>query len=158
MAAPRSEITGTAAGSILTVEFLTAGIVVFTDDIISSANFESGAFDKIGCDFFSSVCIHALDCRTRYMHLFGALFLSETDIVDQPYCFIFFDCHNLNIILIFIIFTVKKVVLRKITNSFAFFRSCHVSSSFPVVFPDRYIFKNEIAVKRKTAIKHKPSA
>ena len=82
MAAPRSEVAGAAADSVFAVEFLTTGIVVFTDDVISSANFESSAFNQIGCDFLSGIRVHALDCRTRYMHLFGALFLSETDVVD----------------------------------------------------------------------------
>lgn len=134
VAASRSEVAGAAANPVFAVKFLTTGIVIFTDDIISSADLKGGTFDEIGCDFFSRIRINALDCRARYVHLLGALFLCKTDIVDQSDGFIFFESHNLDIIFFLVVSAIEKVIFRKAADAFALFRSCHVLSSFPVYF------------------------
>ena len=64
MAASRPEVAGAAANSVFAAEFLTTCIVIFADDIISSANFESGAFNEISCDFLSGVRV-----PVSYTHL-----------------------------------------------------------------------------------------
>ena len=97
-----SNVAGTAADSVFAAEFLAAGVVVFADHVISSADFKRSPFDEINGQFFAGVGIQALHRGTRYMHLLGALLLGETDIVDQPDRLVFFEGkgHYLHVVLI----------------------------------------------------------
>ena len=132
MASAGSEIAGAAADPVFTAEFLTAGLVVLADDIISSAHLQGSTQYEIGGDFFSRIRIHALYCRAGHVHLLGALFLGHPHVVDETDGLVFFDGHDLNFFGIRMIFTVKEIVFRKIANALALFRSCHIVSSFPV--------------------------
>ena len=129
-----SNVAGTAADSVFAAEFLAAGVVVFADHVISSADFKRSPFDEINGQFFAGVGIQALHRGTRYMHLLGALLLGETDIVDQPDRLVFFEGkgHYLHVVLIIGVFCIKVIIFWKAANPLAFFWSCHKLSSFHV--------------------------
>lgn len=130
-----SNVAGTAADSVFAAEFLAAGVVVFADHVISSADFKRSPFDEINGQFFAGVGIQALHRGTRYMHLLGALLLGETDIVDQPDRISYSSRVRVitcMVVLIIGVFCIKVIIFWKAANPLAFFWSCHKLSSFHV--------------------------
>ncbi len=125
ISAVHRRVAGTAALSVFAAEFLAAVLVVFTYFVIAAIDFKRSAANEKRCQFFPRIGIDPLYCRAGYVHLFSALFLGQSDIVDQADRFIFFECHYLDAFFFFRTVAVKEIILRKAADTFAFFWSCH---------------------------------
>ena len=60
-----SNVAGTAADSVFAAEFLAAGVVVFADHVISSADFKRSPFDEINGQYTGAAPWYALHASAR---------------------------------------------------------------------------------------------